>query len=329
MSGAETELLTDTIEAVVARSEGVDLTTALDQFGWLELLETTPELGVPAVFAAQGRRGSWSAALHDVLCAHVDDVAADLEPTTATVVLPLPRARATAVARGETTVVDGLCLGSRATRQCLVVVEDNGDGAVAVRRVAAADARFVSVDGLDPALNAERVQAEISSGAAEVLAEGAGALSWWRAAETRGRRALCHQLAGACAAMLDLALAHGRERMQFGRQIGTFQAVRHKLAEVYVAVAATESVADAAWDADDPWLAATVGKLVAGRACATSVAHTQQVLAGIGFTAEHPYHRVMKHVVALDRILGTATELAPVVGERLVSLGHAPRLVEL
>lgn len=329
MSHVETELLTDTIEAVVTRSDGVELTAALDEFGWLDLLETTPELGVPAVFTAQGRGGSWSAALHDVLAAHISDVAADLNPTTATVVLPVPGAQATAVARGERTVIDGLCLGGRATRQWLVVVEGNGDGAAAVLRVAAQDAMFVPTQGLDPALNAERVQAEIPSTAGEVLARGAEAMAWWKAAEAQGRRALCHQIAGACAAMLDLALTHGRDRMQFGRHIGTFQAVRHKLAEVYVAVAATESAVDAAWDADDEWLAATVAKVVTSRACAMAVAHTQQVLAGIGFTAEHPYHHLMKHAVALDRTLGTATELAPLVGKRLVSLGHAPRLVEL
>jgi alkylation response protein AidB-like acyl-CoA dehydrogenase len=187
----------------------------------------------------------------------------------------------------------------------------------------------VPTQGLDPALNAERVHAEMPSAAVDVLASGAEALSWWEAAEAHGRRALCHQISGACAAMLDLALTHARERTQFGRQIGTFQAVRHKLAEVYVAVAAIESVADAAWDTDDVWLASTVAKLVASRSCATAIAHTQQVLAGIGFTAEHPYHHLMKHAVALDRILGTANELAPLVGTQLVSLGHAPRLVEL
>jgi alkylation response protein AidB-like acyl-CoA dehydrogenase len=329
MSGVETELLTDTIEAVVTRSDGVELTAALDEFGWLDLLETTPELGVPAVFTAQGRGGSWSAALHDVLAAHAGGEAADLDPTTATVVLPVPRAQATAEARGETTVIDGLCLGPRPTRQWLVVARRDDAGAVTVLRVRAEEATVLPIQGLDPALNAERVHAEVPSTAVDVLARGAEGASWWRTAEASGRRALCHQIAAACAAMLDLALTHARGRTQFGRHIGTFQAVRHKLAEVYVAVAATRSAADAAWDADDLWLAATVAKLVASRACATSVAHTQQVLAGIGFTAEHPYHRVMKHAVALDRILGTAAELAPVVGKRLVSLGDAPRLVEL
>jgi alkylation response protein AidB-like acyl-CoA dehydrogenase len=129
--------------------------------------------------------------------------------------------------------------------------------------------------------------------------------------------------------MLDLALAHARERSQFGQLIGTFQAVRHKLAEAHVAVAAAEAAALAAWESDDAWLAATVAKLVTSRSCATTVAHTQQVLAGIGFTAEHPFPRLMKRALVLDRILGTAVDLAPVVGRQLVLQGCAPRLVDL
>jgi alkylation response protein AidB-like acyl-CoA dehydrogenase len=130
-------------------------------------------------------------------------------------------------------------------------------------------------------------------------------------------------------AMIELARAHVSGRVQFGRFVGTFQAVRHKLAEAHVATTAAECSAITAWEADDQVLAAATAKLITGRAVSVAAAHTQQLLAGIGFTAEHPYHRFMKRTLVLERMLGSAHELAPEVGRRLIERAEAPRLVEL
>jgi len=111
--------------------------------------------------------------------------------------------------------------------------------------------------------------------------------------------------------------------------VGTFQAVRHKLVEAHVAATAAGCSATAAWDADDRSLAAATAKVVAGKAVAVTAANTQQLLAGVGFTAEHPYHHLMKRSIVLDRVLGSGTELAPFVGLVLMQRGEAPRLVEL
>jgi alkylation response protein AidB-like acyl-CoA dehydrogenase len=130
--------------------------------------------------------------------------------------------------------------------------------------------------------------------------------------------------------MLELARDHAVERRQFGQPIGTFQAVRHKLAEAFVAVEAAEAAAAAAWEAyDDFPLAAATAKIVASNSVSIVATHAQQVLAGIGFTEEHPFHLSMKRVVVLDRVLGDATDLVPWVGRALVRRGGAPRLVEL
>ena len=58
-------------------------------------------------------------------------------------------------------------------------------------------------------------------------------------------------------------------------------------------------------------------------------AHCQQVLAGIGFTSEHPFHRFMKRAVVLERILGDTGLLTESVGRQLAALGEAPRVVDL
>lgn len=329
MDRSEVDLLTDSVVRMAAQNTGSTLTAALDAFGWLDLLDTAPEAAVPVLFAAQGRHGSRSAALHDVLAAGVGELAADMSPMTTTVPIPPPRALTTGRLHAGALSVDALCIDARADSRWLLVAAAGPDANLTLLRVGAEHARSVKAHGLDGRLHIDRFCADIPLAETEVLARGLAAAAWWSGMEARGRRALCHQISGASAAMLELALAHARERSQFGQLIGTFQAVRHKLAEAYVAVAAAEAAAAAAWESEDVWLAATVAKLVTSRSCASTVAHTQQVLAGVGFTAEHPYHRLMKRALVLDRVLGTAVDLAPVVGRRLVSQGWAPRLVDL
>jgi alkylation response protein AidB-like acyl-CoA dehydrogenase len=162
-----------------------------------------------------------------------------------------------------------------------------------------------------------------------VLADGDRARSWWTASVAAGRRALSSQLCAVLTTMLESARAHAVERRQFGRPIGSFQAVRHKLAEAHAALSGARATADMAWESDDEPLASMTAKVAASRACATVAFHAQQALAGVGFTAEHPHHRALKRALLIDRILGEATDLSPLVGRELVTRGCAPRLVEL
>jgi alkylation response protein AidB-like acyl-CoA dehydrogenase len=72
-----------------------------------------------------------------------------------------------------------------------------------------------------------------------------------------------------------------------------------------------------------------LAKSLAGRAARIAATHCQQVLGGIGFTAEHPFHRYLARALVLDSILGSATELPAAIGAHLISAGTIPRLVEL
>ncbi|XVQ14825.1 acyl-CoA dehydrogenase family protein [Spirillospora sp. CA-255316] len=140
-----------------------------------------------------------------------------------------------------------------------------------------------------------------------------------------GRRALGFQLAGAGRAALELAREHALAREQFGRPVASFQAVRHRLAETLVALEAAEA---ALAQADDP-MTAKLGKALAGRAGLTAVRNCQQVLAGIGFTAEHRFHRFVRRILVLDDLLGSAAVLATEVGGTLLEERRAPRLGDL
>jgi alkylation response protein AidB-like acyl-CoA dehydrogenase len=133
---------------------------------------------------------------------------------------------------------------------------------------------------------------------------------------------------GASRAMLDLACTHARERVQFGRPIARFQAVRHRLADALVAVEALAATVDVAADEPNPTTAA-LAKATAGRTARTVASHCQQVLAGIGFTTEHPFHRFMKRTMLLDGILGSTDELVVDIGRRVLATRTVPTLIEL
>jgi hypothetical protein len=151
------------------------------------------------------------------------------------------------------------------------------------------------------------------------------------AALSEGRRALGWWLVGASRAMLSLARQHALDRVQFGRPVASFQAVRHRLAETLVAVEGAEATLHATGDIsgepDD--LACLLAKAAAGQAAMAAARHCQQVLGGIGFTAEHQLHHHIKRVLVLDGLLGSTRELTREAGAALRTKGSAPRLANL
>jgi len=151
----------------------------------------------------------------------------------------------------------------------------------------------------------------VSSGEDVPLAAGRRALGWW--------------LVGTSRAMLTLARQHALDRVQFGRPVASFQAVRHRLAETLIAIEGAEATLGAATDDFGSLLA----KAAAGQAALTAAKHCQQVLGGIGFTAEHELHQHVKRALLLDGLLGSARELTREAGARLRAEGSAPRLVHL
>jgi hypothetical protein len=216
-------------------------------------------------------------------------------------------------------------LGSTGTSDpdSLLVVTSSGDHALAVTMPAASlTCRWV--DGMDPDLALVEV-----TGSRGLDGLGAEALDGdWPSALALGRLAVAHQLVGASRTMLDLACEHARSRIQFGRPIGSFQAVRHRLAEALVGIDMAEAMIDSAW-LDPAPRAAAMAKAVAGRQARTSARHCQQVLAGIGFTTEHPLHRYIRRTLVLDALLGSGTALTRELGSEVISTSRLPALPPL
>ena len=138
-----------------------------------------------------------------------------------------------------------------------------------------------------------------------------------------GQLALGHELVGAGRTMLELARIHALERTQFGRPIGSFQAIRHRLAESLVALEAASALLDAAWDDPSP-VTAAMAKAFAGRSARAVARHCQQVLAGIGFTTEHPLHGSVRRTIVLDQLLGSGNALTRTLGADILSSATLP-----
>jgi alkylation response protein AidB-like acyl-CoA dehydrogenase len=122
----------------------------------------------------------------------------------------------------------------------------------------------------------------------------------------RGAVAYSAELLGAADRCLDLAVAYARERVQFGRPIGSFQAVKHRCADMLVDVEGMRSTAWwAAWclsvGDDETSVAASTAKAWCSDAADRVLRSALQVHGGIGFTWECDVHLYLKRV-QLDRV---------------------------
>ncbi len=244
--------------------------------------------------------------------------------------------RAAAPARADTharTDVDGwrisgakrvVAFGARADL-LLAAAETGGRTAVF-----AVDARAdgVRVDPL-PTLDATRPVADITFDATParlVGAPGDGGAALRRALDL-GALAVAAEDAGAMRRCLQTAVDYALLRKQFDRAIGSFQAVKHKLADMLVRVELAEAAVEQACllaDSDDP--AAAVAAVVAHACAAESfklvAAETIQTHGGIGFTWEHPAHLYFRRAKTSELLFGGPARTRERVLDRL-NLGES------
>ena len=160
-------------------------------------------------------------------------------------------------------------------------------------------------------LDATRKQARIDlkRAPAELLGEaGAGAAALSRTLD-HAAIALANEMVGGAQALLDSAVAYAGMRVQFGRAIGSFQAIKHKCADMLLDVELAKSgayyAAQAAADGDPqtPYLA-SLAKAAAADAYMRTAANTIQIHGGIGFTWDHDTHLWFKRAKSSEVLLG-------------------------
>jgi alkylation response protein AidB-like acyl-CoA dehydrogenase len=138
---------------------------------------------------------------------------------------------------------------------------------------------------------------------------------------------------GAASKCLDMAVAYSLERKQYGRAIGSFQALQHLLAECHV-------LRETAWSAilyaaaaiddglEDAGEASSIAKAHAARASRQVTEGAMQVLGGVAYTWEHDVHLLARRTLAAERRFGDALHHERVLGEHLATrvrevAGHA------
>ena len=200
-----------------------------------------------------------------------------------------------------------------------------GDALVAVR---AADAEVTPLDTLDQT----RGQATVSFAGAPALRvspDGDDGGVFADRAEDLLRTALAAESAAAAGRCLEITVEYLKTRVQFGRPIGEFQALKHRCADLAVETTSAHMTAHAAVRAaiSDPAEFAVAAPL-AKRYCADVFAHAAaemiQLHGGIGFTWEHDAHRYLKRAKSTQLLHGTPSQLRTLLAHRARLLPEGP-----
>jgi len=146
-----------------------------------------------------------------------------------------------------------------------------------------------------------------------------------------GSALLAAEQVGAGQHLLNLSVGYAKSRLQFGRQIGSFQAVKHKLADLLVDLEHARSTAyHAAWaltdGSDDPALAASIAQATCSAALLRIAKDTIQVHGGIGFTWEHRAHLYFKRASTDAALLGGAEQHRSRVADLVLDTAPADRV---
>ena len=176
------------------------------------------------------------------------------------------------------------------------------------------EAEVVPVQSLDLTRQLCRVQLhDVEVDASRALGEpGAMGPALGRVVE-RATAALCAETVGTSQAIFDIVLAYVKEREQFGVKIGSFQAIKHKLANMYVALEAARATtyfAAVALDEDDErrQVAVWMAKSATGDCQKLLAQEGIQCLGGVGYTWEHDMHLYVKRQKAQAALFGTGAE---------------------
>lgn len=230
---------------------------------------------------------------------------------------------ATATAAGDSWTIDGAKH---------YVLDGHTAGLIIVAARTAAGVSLFAVDG-DAAglertalstMDQTRKQAKLTlSGTPATLigTDGAG----WDTLEAMLDRAavgLAAEQVGGAQKVLDMSVEYAKDRVQFGRPIGSFQAIKHKCADMLLEVESAKSAAYyAAWCAaeenDELPAMASLAKSYCSEAYFHATAENIQIHGGIGFTWEHPAHLYFKRAKSSELLFGDPTYHRELLAERI------------
>jgi alkylation response protein AidB-like acyl-CoA dehydrogenase len=147
---------------------------------------------------------------------------------------------------------------------------------------------------------------------------------WAALSKTLDQAAVClaNEMVGGAQRVLEMSVDYAKVRVQFGRPIGSFQAIKHKCADMLLEVESAKSAAYyAAWaaaeDNEELPVVASLAKAYCSDAYFHAAAENIQIHGGIGFTWEHPAHLYFKRAKSSEILLGDATYHRELLAQRI------------
>jgi hypothetical protein len=323
LTESEWDSVRDTLRHLLAAGKSTSrLDVELQDIGWDDIVADDKARAIETLFEEHGRALATSDCL-DALVGRVLTGALGPRAADAAVVYPCGGTSPSPSANGGASMrFRGIgMIRSRAAGYLIVL--DHGDRRAGAILVPRSSAEVTSARAMDPDLGWTVIEGVMLRSPESAIAGEQAA-----AALALARRAVAHEMIGVTEHMLQLAVNHAQTRTQFGHPIGSFQAVKHQLADVYVLISAARVVAQAAWREED-YLASTAAKALAGRAHEIAAKNCQQVLGAMGFTWEHPLHRYIRRGYLLNVLLGQAVALEQELGRRLSEAGGVSALTVL
>jgi alkylation response protein AidB-like acyl-CoA dehydrogenase len=216
-----------------------------------------------------------------------------------------------------------VCLGAEADLLLVLADTDSGPGLFAV----AGDAAGVHRESPTPFDLTRRLATVTLDGAAgEPVGQPGSGVDVTRAALDRAAIALANEQVGGAQRCLETATEYAKTRVQFNRPIGSFQAIKHMLADLLVEVESAAAAADwAAWTVDhqpeEVPHAAALAKAFAADTYLLASRVNIQVHGGIGFTWEHDAHLHFRRATSGKQLLGSPEEHREFLAGQLIDAG--------
>nr|WP_208406482.1 acyl-CoA dehydrogenase family protein [Amycolatopsis granulosa] len=181
----------------------------------------------------------------------------------------------------------------------------DGPGLYAVEKAAATVSDVVSLD-----LTRRLADVSFDNASSRLLASGAEARSALRQALRAGAGLLASEQVGLAQRCLEETVAYLKQRYQFGRPVGSFQALKHRLADLYLELVSARATARHAADTlatgdDDVPVAVAVAAATCSAVALHAAEESVQLHGGIGMTWEHPAHLYLKRAKSDELALGT------------------------
>ena len=175
-----------------------------------------------------------------------------------------------------------------------------------------------------PTMDQTRKQAKLEFSGVKASLLGEAGAGWAALSKTLDQVAVClaAEQVGGAQRCLDMAVAYAKVRIQFGRPIGSFQAIKHKCADMLLEVESSKSAAyyagwAAAEDNDELPVVASLAKSYCSEAYFHAAAKNIQIHGGIGFTWEHDAHLYFKRAKSSEILFGDPTYHRELLAQRI------------